>query len=729
MPAPFSSHHDWYTSTLSSLSSTDGIAATHLYTYRHVLDGFSAVLSKSQLDQVEKMSGYIATYPETFGHLHTTHTPRFIGLKKHAGLWPAARFGDDMIIGIVDTGIWPESESFKDHGMPPVPERWRGACEIGTAFNISNCNRKLIGARSFSKSLKASGKIISEHDYDSPRDFFGHGTHTSSTAAGSQVQGAEFFGYAKGAATGMAPQARLAMYKVLFVNDTYESAASDTLAGMDQAIEDGVDLMSLSLGFDETTYSHNPISLGAFTAMEKGIFVACSAGNSGPDAYSIFNGAPWITTVGAGTIDRDYVALVTLGKGITTFKGKSVYPENLFISGVPLYYGQGDKSKEICDHQSLDPKDVSGKIVFCAFTNDSDPYDQRIEVNRTGAAGAIFATDSPQSLDPYEFSFPFVAISPNDGEKVKEYFASTKQPTADIKFQITILGAKPAPQVADFSSRGPAPLSPWILKPDIMAPGVDVLAAWAPNVPFAQVGNNRLSSDYILLSGTSMSSPHLVGIAALLKSAHRDWSPAAIRSAIMTTADVVDNTNGVITDMATGKQGTPLDYGAGHVNPNKALDPGLIYDIKVDDYTNFLCALNYTRQQMVAITRRLNYNCEYATLDLNYPSFIVILDNTNTTSYTFKRVLTNVANSKAVYMAAVSAPAGMKISIEPSLLSFDGKGSTAEFSLTVEVDLEGYGMQQSYIGNYGYLTWYEVKGKHVVRSPIVSAYAPQPQQS
>lgn len=726
MPAPFSNHHNWYTSTLSSLSSPDGILPTHFYTYNHVMDGFSAELSSSQLDQLEKMPGHIATFPETFGHLHTTHTPKFLGLNKYVGLWPAAAFGDDMIIGIIDTGIWPESESFSDHGMPPVPERWRGACETGMEFNSSNCNRKLIGARSFSKGLKQRGLDISTtDDYDSPRDFFGHGTHTSSTAAGSRVSDADYFGYAKGTAIGVAPLARLAMYKVLFTNDTYDSAASDTLAGMDQAIADGVDLMSLSLGFIETPFYNNPIALGAFTAMEKGIFVACSAGNSGPHAYTIENGAPWITTVGAGTIDRDYVASVTLGEGVATIQGKSVYPEDLLVSGVPLYYGHGNRSKEICGDYTLDPRDVAGKIIFCDFSTESYVDDQMLEVNRTGAAGAIFSTDSAQFLRPNDFFMPFVAVSPKDCEVVKKYIIkSSEQPTVDIKFQMTVLRTTPNPQVAYFSSRGPYRVAPWTLKPDILAPGVDILAAWPPNRGITPIGNDYLLNDYAILSGTSMSSPHAVGIAALLKAAHRDWSSAAIRSAMMTTADLVDNAKGGIIDMTTGTAGTPLDFGGGHINPNKALDPGLVYDIGVQDYINFLCALNYTSKQIRVITRRSNYTCEQANLDLNYPSFIVILNNTNTTSSTFKRVLTNVADSRSDYRAIVNAPPGMKVIVEPMTLSFESKYSTADFSMTVHIDLGDDRAESDYIGNYGYLSWYEVNGKHVVRSPIVSAFAP-----
>ncbi|KAF6143965.1 hypothetical protein GIB67_017573 [Kingdonia uniflora] len=734
MSAHFGTHHSWYTSMLSTLSSPEGIEPTHLYTYSHVMDGFSAVLSQSQLDELERMPGLLVTYPESYGKAHTTHSPQFLGLKKHSGLWEAGWFGDDMIIGILDTGIWPESESFKDHGMPPVPERWRGHCETGVEFNTSHCNRKLIGARSFSKGMrKRHLNISTTDDYDSPRDYFGHGTHTSSTAAGNRVSGANYFGYAKGTASGVAPLARLAMYKVLFLNDTYDSAASDVLAGMDQAIEDGVDLMSLSLSFVETPFYKNPVAIGAFAAMEKGIFVSTSAGNAGPHSYTIHNGAPWITTVGAGSIDREYAAQVTLGEHVAIFTGKSGYPANLLVSGAPLYHGNGNKSKEICDYLSLDPEDVSGKIIFCKFNNETNIFSQWDEVNRVGATGAIFASDSAKFIHPDEFSNPYVIISPADGYVVEKYIKNTAQPpTVDIKFQITLLGVEPAPQVAYFSSRGPNHQSPWVLKPDILAPGVHILAAWVPNRGFANIGHGKdlLLTDYAVISGTSMASPHIVGIAALLKSAHRDWSSAAIRSAMMTTADVTDNSDGTIIDMITGMSGSPIDFGAGHVNPNKALDPGLVYDIEARDYVNFMCALNYTSEQIKVITRKSNYSCSQANLDLNYPSFIVLFNGTNTTSFTFKRVLTNVGAAESVYRAVLWHSRSMKVVVEPMTLSFGGKNSKAEFTMTVESDMNDYKEREDDLVDYGYLSWYEVNGKHVVRSPIVSAfvYAAKPLQ-
>ncbi|KAK1559218.1 hypothetical protein Q3G72_011989 [Acer saccharum] len=451
------------------------------------------------------------------------------------------------------------------------------------------------------------------------------------------------------------------------------------------------------------------------------------AGNSGPHAFTILNGAPWITTIGAGTIDRDYAALITLGDNELTVSGRSVYPENLFVSEVPIYFGHGNRSKELCDLNSLDPKDVAGKYIFCAFDYDGLVAFtlQLDEMYRTGAVGAIFSSDMGQFLKPKDFDMPYVTIIPKDGELVKKYMMNAKTATVSIKFQFTLLGTKPAPQVADFSSRGPDRRSPWILKPDILAPGVDILASWVPNRGWQPIRDQYLLNDYALVSGTSMSCPHVAGIASLLKAVHHDWSSAAIRSAMMTTANIYDNANGIIMEMITGTAGTPLDYGSGHVNPNKAMDPGLVYDIEVEDYISYLCGLNYTSNQIRVLTGTSNFTCEHANLDLNYPSFIVILNNTNTTNFNFKRVLTNVADGSSIYRATVNAPEGMKVVVQPATISFSGKYSKAEFNMTVSINLGTDASPQSdYIGNFGFLSWYEVNGKHMVRSPIVSAFAP-----
>ncbi|XP_062225656.1 subtilisin-like protease SBT1.7 [Phragmites australis] len=729
MPSPFVEHEGWYMSVLSSLAAATGEGAPeHLYTYTHAMHGFSTVLTARQLEELRRTEGHVAAFPETYARLHTTRTPEFLGLSGGAGVWPASKYGDDVIIGIVDTGVWPESESFSDAGIQrPVPSRWKGACEAGAAFKASMCNRKLIGARSFSKGLKKSGLTISRGDYDSPRDYYGHGSHTSSTAAGSAVKGASYFGYANGTATGIAPMARVAMYKAVFSADTLESASTDVLAAMDRAIADGVDVMSLSLGFPETSYDTNVIAIGAFSAMQKGIFVTCSAGNDGSDGYTIMNGAPWITTVGASSIDRDFTATVTLGSGsgARRIQGKSVYPQSTAVAGANLYYGHGNKSKQKCEYSSLSRKDVSGRYVFC--TAGESVRQQMDEVQSNGGRGAIIASDMKEFLQPTEYTMPLVLVTLSDGAAIAKYVtaaATRGAPKVSTRFVLTELGVKPAPTVAYFSARGPSQISPAILKPDVVAPGVDILAAWVPNKEIMELGKQKLFAKYMLVSGTSMSSPHVAGVAALLRSVHPDWSPAAIRSAMMTTAYVKDNANNVIVSMPSGSPATPLDFGSGHVSPDQAMDPGLVYDVAADDYIRFLCGLRYSSRQIAALTGRRNPSCAGANLDLNYPSFMVILNTTNSATRTFKRVLTNVAGSPTKYSVSVTAPAGMKVTVAPPALSFGSKGSKQAFTVTVQVSQVKRGSDDdSYIGNYGFLSWNEVGGKHVVRSPIVSAFA------
>ncbi|KAJ1271013.1 hypothetical protein BS78_06G096100 [Paspalum vaginatum] len=730
MPAPFVEHEGWYLSVLSSVTAGEA-APVHLYTYTHVMHGFSAALTARQLEELQRVDGHVAAFPETYGRLHTTRTPAFLGLSGGAGVWPASKYGDGVIVGIVDTGVWPESASFRDAGMGPVPARWKGACQAGQEFKASMCNRKLIGARSFSKGIKQNGLTIQPGDYDSPRDFYGHGSHTSSTAAGAAVNGTSYYGYANGTATGIAPKARVAMYKAVFSADTLESASTDVLAAMDQAIADGVDVMSLSIGFPETSYDTNVIAIGAFAAMQKGVFVTCSAGNDGPYGYSILNGAPWITTVGAASIDRDFTATVTLGSG-ASIQGKSVYPWNSSMPtvGANLYYGHGNKGKQQCEYSSLRAKDVRGKYVFCAAGGDGVEQ-QADEVQSNGGLGAIIASDTKEFLQPTEYTMPLVLVTRSDGAAIAKYVTARSTrgaPKATVRFGGTALGIKPAPTVSYFSARGPGQISPPILKPDVVAPGVDILAAWVPNKEIMEVGRRKVFTAYALVSGTSMSSPHVAGVVALLRSVHPDWSPAAVRSAMMTTAYVKDNANNVIVSMPKGSPGTPMDFGSGHVSPNEAMDPGLVYDVAADDYVNFLCGLHYSSSRISTITGRRNINCATANLDLNYPSFMVILNRTksgtSSATRTFKRELTNVAASPAKYSASVTAPAGMKVTVSPTALSFGGKGSKQQFTVTVQVSqVKRNSDEYNYIGNYGFLSWNEVGGKHVVRSPIVSAFA------
>ncbi|KAK4755949.1 hypothetical protein SAY87_009706 [Trapa incisa] len=304
-PSSYATHRDWYAASLRSLTSATAEADSRLlYSYTEAYHGFAASLSADEAESLRQSDSVLGVYEDTVYSLHTTRTPEFLGISSDLGLWDphsaqggqnrarAAAAASDVIIGVLDTGVWPESRSFDDSGMSAVPTRWRGQCEAGPDFNPKLCNRKLIGARHFSKGYfmaLGEGFLKKPEEAESPRDHDGHGTHTASTAAGSQVTNASLLGYASGTARGMAIHARIASYKVCWVSGCY---GSDILGAIDQAIVDGVDVLSMSLGGSTGPYYRDTIAIGAFTAMERGIFVSCSAGNSGPTRNSLTNHVP-----------------------------------------------------------------------------------------------------------------------------------------------------------------------------------------------------------------------------------------------------------------------------------------------------------------------------------------------------------------------------------------------------------------------------------------------------
>lgn len=717
MPKSFSSHHSWYSATLDSLSSThkDVTTATTssssklIYGYTHAIHGFSATLSLSELESIKNSPGYVSSIKDATVKVDTTHSTQFLGLNSNSGAWPVSNYGKDVIIGLVDTGIWPESKSYSDDGMDEIPSRWKGECEVGTLFNSSMCNKKLIGARYFNKGLIARDPNLTI-SMNSTRDTDGHGTHTSSTAAGSYVEGAAYFGYASGTARGTAPKARVAMYKALWEEG---AQLSDILAAIDQAILDGVDVLSLSLGVDGTPLYEDPIAIATFAALEKGIFVSTSAGNSGPFLESLHNGTPWVLTVAAGTIDREFSGHLTLGNGVS-ITGSALYPGKPITSRLPVVL-------DVCQN-ATDLNKLGHKIVVCVDKTDS-LSGQFYEVRNSKVAGGVFITNNTDLEFYLQSSFPAIFLNPQDGEVVLDYIKDNmNQAKASLQFQETRLGTKPAPSVASYSSRGPSPSCPQILKPDIMAPGSLILASWADNVPAATIGSDQqLYSNFDLLSGTSMSCPHAAGVAALLKGAHPEWSPAAIRSAMMTTSDFLDNTFKPIQDIGDHNQAaTPLAIGAGHINPNKALNPGLIYDVTSSDYINLLCGLNFTSKQIQTIARSSTFSCSTATLDINYPSFIAYFNANDSSTEVkivqeFRRTVTYIGEGKSTYTAKLTQLEGLKISVEPEKLIFKGKNEKQSYKLSIE----GPRLIKERVV-YGSLSWLESEGKNVVRSPIVA---------
>ncbi|KAF9608046.1 hypothetical protein IFM89_005196 [Coptis chinensis] len=714
-PSIFTTHHHWYTSTVRSLPPSPHPTEL-LYTYNHAINGFAARLTATQAEELSKLPHVLSIHPDQIRQVHTTRTPSFLGLADSFGLWPNSDYADDVIVGVLDTGIWPERQSYNDSGLAPVPSKWKGTCETGPDF--PSCNRKIIGARAFYKGYQSSSYIDWSKESKSPRDTDGHGTHTSSTATGSYVPNAGFYQYAVGEARGMATKARVAMYKICWKPGCFNS---DIIAAMDQAIADGVDVISLSVGSSYAEdYYRDSIAIGAFGATQKGIVVSCSVGNSGPGAYTATNIAPWILTVGASSIDREFPADVVLGDG-RVFNGVSLYSgETVINNDLPLVYG-ADCGSRYCYSNSLDSSKTAGKIVICDRGGNARVA-KGSAVKLAGGVGMILANteDAGEELIADSHLIPATTVGQIAGDKIRAYSRSGPSPTAKLVFRGTVIGpSPPAPKVASFSSRGPNDLTPEILKPDVIAPGVNILAAWTGAVSPTDLDIDPRRVKFNIISGTSMSCPHVSGLAALLKKAHPKWTPGAIKSALMTTAYNLDNSGENIKDLATGEESTPFVHGSGHVDPNRALNPGLIYDLSVDDYVAFLCSIGYdSRRIAVFIGDQSSVDCSSVGLatpgDLNYPSFSVVF-RSNLDEVSYKRVVKNVGSKEdTVYEAKVTGPASVDITVSPSKLVFSK--DTQSLSYVIKFKSNGVGQLNSVISKFGSVEWSD--GVHLVRSPI-----------
>ncbi|XP_047331649.1 cucumisin-like [Impatiens glandulifera] len=663
-----------------------------IYSYKNSFNAFVALLTNDEVQQISLMKEVISVFPNKIHRILTTRSWDFIGFPQTVKREKTVE--SDIIIGVLDTGIWPESNSFIDEGFGPPPSKWKGSCEGLTNFT---CNNKIIGARYYK-----SDRHFKKDEIESPRDTDGHGTHVASIIAGGLVS-TSFYGLAQGTARGGVPSSRIAVYKVCW---SIGCVSSDIMTAFDDAINDGVDIISSSLGGTAGDYFNDATHIGSFHAMSKGILTTLAGGNDGPGMGTIDNNSPWALTVASSKTNRKFITNLKLGDG-TTLEGISVntFDPNGFP---PIVYGANVKKKGFCIPgvrscfpKPLNPRLVKGNIIVYDELNTGEEEEEAL---LAGAVGMVVILENISSITANIYSLPTTLVGDEDGRQILNYINRTRDATASIMKSYEIVDEF-APYISPDSSRGPNTLTSDILKPDLSAPGDNILAAWTLANSPKKLKIDRRRVPYSIQSGTSMACPHVSAAAAYVKSFNPSWSPSAIKSALMTTAFNMSA-------MTTLDQ--EFGYGAGLINPKAAIDPGLVYDANKEDYIMFLCSLGYTNQQMEYLTgdKRTctNFVKQYV-WNLNMPSFCFLTLPLKNFKVTFLRKVTNVGLTPSTYNVKIDSSDHLKIHVFPDTLSFTGVGQTQSFTVTVEGIIPRSTMVSAS------LSW--VDATHKVRSPIV----------
>ncbi|TFB80790.1 serine protease [Terrimesophilobacter mesophilus] len=683
------------------------------YSYTLTLNGFSATLSTKQAVALSMNKDVASIVPDELQHVTAVPSTTFLGLDGPSGVWASlggvGNAGAGVVVGMLDTGIAPENPSFAGDslgtaaGADPYLDgstitfakgdgnTFTGTCQTGVQFTAADCSTKIVGARYFVNGFGAGnigGTDLGE--YLSPRDGDGHGSHTSSTAAGNPDVAASINGVSFGTITGVAPAAKIAAYKVCWtgqdptVTTDDGCATSDLVAAIDAAVSDGVDVINFSIGggaAQTTVSATDQAFLGAAAA---GVFVSASAGNDGPASSTLDNASPWITTVAASTIPS-YEATATLGDG-QAMAGASVTLD--MTPGAPPLEGDlvlasavalsGAVNANLCFADTLDPALAAGKIVVCE-RGLNDRVAKSAEVARVGGIGMILINVVAGSTDLDNHSVPTIHLDVQFHDALMAYAATAGATVSMAAGNST--GIEPAtPQVAGFSSRGPVLADGSdILKPDITAPGVAIIAD----------GANAEGGDptFQFLSGTSMAAPHITGLAALYLGKSPNASPSEIKSAMMTSAyNTLDSAGKPVTN--------PFVQGAGHVDPTKYFEPGLLYLNDVGDWLSYI--------------QGIGYDVGADPIDPSNLNLASIAIGALTAPETITRTVT--ATQAGTFTAAASIP-GIDVVVSPSTLSFASPGDTASFSVTfsrTNAPLDKFAT--------GALTW--TSGSTVVRSPI-----------
>ncbi|WP_286717534.1 S8 family serine peptidase [Microbacterium sp. UBA1612] len=693
-------------------------------TYQITLNGFSAKMSPQEAAKVAGAKGVVGVYPDEIRHPVAVPSTEFLGLEGAGGVWESLggtdAAGEGVVVGVVDTGIAPEHPSFAGEPLSATPgdepyldgddvvfakangDEFRATRVTGQDWGVEDYSTKLIGAQYFSTGAASAGFDFGS-DYLSPRDGDGHGSHTASTAAGNAGVDASIEGIDFGAVSGVAPAAKVAAYKACYVGPdplvTTDDicALSDLLDAIDTAVNDGVDVINYSIGGGAATTTWSPDDQVFFNAAVAGVFVSASAGNSGPDASTADHAAPWYTTVAASTIPT-WEGTVSLpngfleaGASVTVPFGESLTAPVVYAGDIPAE-GVSAADAALCYLDSLDPEAAAGAIVVC-----DRGVIARVEksqaVAEAGGVGSILVNVTPASLDNDFHSVPTVHLPDTVREPLLDYVRNTPDAEATLIGENTTGEETPVPQIAGFSSRGPMLADGSdVIKPDIAAPGVAILAAT----------QNGATEDptFGILSGTSMAAPHVAGLAALYLTANPGATPDEVKSAMMTTASNTVNADG-------SANLDPFAQGAGQVEPTDFLDPGVLYLNGPVDWAGFVEGTG---------------NWDFGGIDPIDPSDLNLASlaiGTLSKEQTVTRTLT--ATRPGTYTVEASIP-GVDVSVSPASLTFGAAGEQQSFEVTIsnaDAPVEQWAT--------GFMTWTGDDGT-TARSPLavrpVTADAP-----
>ena len=701
-----------------------GAADKKVYSYADSFNGFAAELTAAQAAALTARDDVLMVWQDERRELHTNFSPDFLGLTDPNGVWDLGYEGEDVIIGVIDTGIWPEHPSVSDQAdfsdsagnsgkrtlaYGPPPAHWNGGCQGGERISQNDCNNKLIGIKHYLSGLAIgnadqsgnSGVIQGEFKSGRDADDTSHGTHTATTAGGNRDVPADVFGVDVGEVSGVAPRARIASYKACWNGEG--CFTSDLVAAIDTAVADGVDVINYSIGSSAQTLAADDIAF--LFAADAGVFVATSAGNSGPGPDTVGSPAwnPWLTSVGASTRTGSTSALALQVNAPGDLAG--LYQARESAIARPLNEGAVTGDLVIAEPLvACDPlanaAEIAGHVAFiqrgaCAFST------KHANALAAGATAVVVFNSVPGAPIVMGGTFvggiPGAMIRLDDGTTIKNAIDGGATVNVTLDAGIRVNEPIQGNIMAGFSSRGPNGGGINVIKPDVTAPGVSILAGIGEEPFFGPQGEA-----FGYRSGTSMSSPHVAGLGAVLKQAHPDWSPAMIRSAMVTTGrqDVVKEDGVTPAD--------PFDFGGGHIVPNAAVDPGLVYDAGFLDYLAYLCGANPENINPLtcALLESLGYSLDPS--NLNYPS-IAVAEVAG--SKTVQRTVTSVTDGTATYNVSVAAPLGMTVTVSPSTITLaEGESATYEVTFTTETSATPDEWA------FGALTWSD--GVRSVRSPI-----------